>query len=86
IERRGGDWRILRMTAIYDKDRLDPVIPGSVPASFYAGAKFEGPEAAIGMMRLRNERKGRTVPPVVIGGSGDERKLRAEGEAWLAAG
>ncbi len=83
LERRQGVWRILRMTAIYDKDRVEPVIPGSVPASFFASAKLEGPESAIGLARLLNEKRGRPMPPVVIGGTDGELKLRAEAEAWL---
>jgi hypothetical protein len=87
IERRQGEWRILRMTGIYDKDRADPVVPGSVPASIFAGIKLDGPESAIAMMRFRSEKMGRTVPPdIVIGGTQGEKKLRAEAEAWLAQG
>jgi hypothetical protein len=87
IERRQGQWKILRMTAIYDKDRLDPVVPGSVPASFFAGVKLAGPDSGIAMMRFRTEKKGRTVPPdIVLGGTAGEQKLRAEAQAWLAGG
>jgi hypothetical protein len=87
VERRQGTWRILRMTAIYDKDRLEPVVPGSVPASFFDGAKITGPESGIAMMRFMNEKRGRPVPPdIIIGGADSERKLRADAEAWLAAG
>jgi hypothetical protein len=87
VERRQGEWRILRMTAIYDKDRLDPVVPGSVPASFFAGAKLEGPESGIAMMRFMNDKRGRPMPPdLVIGGTESESKLRADAHSWLAAG
>ncbi len=87
VERRQGEWRILRMVVIYDKDRADPVVPGSVPASVFAGVKLDGPEAAIAMMRFRSEKMGRTVPPdIVIGGTDGEKRLRAEAEAWLAQG
>lgn len=84
VEERRGEWRILKMTCIYDKDRLDPVVPGSVPASFYAGVSMTGIESGFAFMRLRQTKKGRTVPPdIVIGGSEGERRLRAEAEAWL---
>jgi len=87
IEKRDGAWKIFRMTCIYDKDRLDPVVPGSVPASFYDAVPVAGPESGFAFMRFRQTRKGRTVPPgIVLGGSAGERKLRAEGEQWLAAG
>jgi hypothetical protein len=87
VERRQGQWKILRMAAIYDKDRLDPVIPGSVPAGFFDGARLTGPESGIGMMRWLSEKRGRKIPPdIAIGGTDSEKKLRAEAEAWLAGG
>ena len=87
VERRGGEWRILRMDAIYDKDRLDPVIPGSVPPDFFAGLRFDGPDAAIGFARWRIEKRGGQIPvDLPIGGTESEKKLRREGEAWLNAG
>lgn len=87
MERRDGAWKILRMVVIYDKDRLDPVVPGAVPASFFAGLELTGPLAGIACMRFRSAKKGRVVPPeLVLGGSDGEQKCRAETEAWLAAG
>lgn len=86
VERREGEWRILRMDAIYDKDRLDPVIPGSVPADFFAGVQFDGPEAAIGFAKWRIEKRGGQIPvDLPIGGTDREKKLRTEAEAWLNA-
>jgi len=87
VEKRDGAWKILRMTFIYDKDRLDPVVAGAVPASFFAGIDLEGPQSGFACMRFRQTKKGRAVPPdIVIGGSAGEAKLRAEAEAWLAGG
>jgi hypothetical protein len=46
-----------------------------------------GPDGGMAYMRFRNERVGRTMPPdVVVGGSDNERRVRAETEQWLAAG
>jgi hypothetical protein len=85
MKRRQGQWKILRMDAIYDKDRLDSVLPGSVPAGFFDGVNLTGPDAAIGLMRWRIEKRGGKVPPdIPIGGTDRERQLRAEGEFWLA--
>ncbi|HXQ54042.1 MAG TPA: nuclear transport factor 2 family protein [Stellaceae bacterium] len=85
LERRQGQWKILRMDGIYDKDRLDPVIPGSIPSGFFDGLRLSGPESAVGMMRWRLEKRGRTVSPdIALAGTDDERKLRADAEAWLA--
>jgi hypothetical protein len=73
------------MDGIYDKDRLDPVVPGSVPAGFFDGLKLSGPESAVGLMRWRLEQRGRTVSSdIALAGTGGETKLRAEAEAWLA--
>ena len=84
MERRHGVWRILRMVVIYDKDRLDPVVPGSVPASYFAQVPVSGPESGIAFMRFRQTKKGRTVPPnLVLGGTDGERRLKQETEAWL---
>lgn len=86
FERRDGIWRIFRMSCIYDKDRLDPVIPGSVPASFYAALPLTGVESGLAFMRFRQARKGRTVPPeIVLGGSPGETRLKEEGARWFAA-
>jgi hypothetical protein len=85
LERRERQWKILRMDGIYDKDRLDPVIPGSVPADFFDGLKLSGPGSAVGLMRWRLEKRGRKVSPdIALAGTDGEKKLRAEAEAWLA--
>ena len=87
LERRAGEWRISRMDAIYDKDRLDPVIPGSVPASFFDGIDFSGANASLGIMRWRAAKRGGKLPPdLPIGGTDSEKELRKENEAWLAGG
>lgn len=85
FERRDGVWRIFKMSCIYDKDRLDPVIPGSVPASFYQSVQLEGAESGFAFMRFRQTRKGRTVPPaIVLGDTPGETGLKEEGTRWLA--
>jgi hypothetical protein len=86
MERRNGEWRILRMDAIYDKDRLDPVIAGSLPADFFAGVSFEGPDSQMGLTRWRLAKRGGEFPSdLPIGGTDTEWKLREETEAWLKA-
>jgi len=85
LERRERQWKILRMDGIYDKDRLDPVNPGSVPDGFFDGLRLSGPESAVGLMRWRLEKRGRTVSPdIALAGTDGEKRLRAEAEAWLA--
>jgi hypothetical protein len=85
FERRGGEWRIARWTCIYDKDRLDPVPPATVPAGFYDQLELTGSDSSFAFMRLRQNKKGRTVPAgLVMGGTEGERALKREGERWLA--
>jgi hypothetical protein len=84
LERRGTGWKIARMNVIYDKDRIEPVIPGAIPTSFFDGVKLGGPDAAVAMARWRIERRGGMIPPdMTLGGTESEKTLRAEAEAWL---
>lgn len=86
-EKRKGEWRIFKKSCIYDRDRLDPVVPGSVPEAFYDAVPISGHESGFAYMRFRLEKKGFTVPEVIVLGGGEsERALRAEGEHWLAQG
>ena len=85
FENRDGVWRIFKMSCIYDKDRLDPVIPGSVPASFYQSVPLTGIESGFAFMRFRQVKKGRSVPPgIILGDSPGETLLKQEGARWLA--
>jgi hypothetical protein len=87
FENRDGAWRISKWICIYDKDRLDPVLPGLVPRSFYEELDLQGSESGLAFTRLRQNKKGRTVPPdLVTGGSEAERRLKREGADWLQAG
>ncbi len=86
LERRDGEWRILRMDAIYDKDRLDPVLPGSLPPDFFDGVATSGPDSVMSLTRWRLAARGSQLPSdLPIGGMESERKLRAQNEAWLKA-
>jgi hypothetical protein len=85
FEQRAGVWRILEWHCIYDKDRLDPVVPASDASPLHAQAALEGPESGFAFMRLRQSKRGRTVPQsVVIRDTAGERRLRRRGEDWLA--
>jgi hypothetical protein len=85
LERRRSEWRILRMDAIYDKDRLDPVLAGTIPPGFFEGVDLSGPGAAVALSRWRTEKRGGKIPDdLPIGGTESEKKLRAANEAWLA--
>ena len=86
MEKRDGVWRISEWQTIYDKDRVDPVVPSAVPAPFYAQAAFKGADSGFAFMKLRQAMKGRTVPAsLVIAGTEAEAKLRQRGANWLAS-
>ena len=87
LEKRDGEWRIASWTCIYDKDRLDPVLPGRYRPDFYKELDFKGDANACAFMRLRQTKKGRTVPEgLIMGDSEGENQLKRDSEAWLAAG
>jgi hypothetical protein len=86
LERRDGAWRILRMDAIYDKDRLDPVLSGSLPPDFFEGVATSGPDAAMGLTRWRLAMRGGQLPSgLPLGGTDSEKQVRDESETWLKA-
>jgi hypothetical protein len=87
LEKRDGVWRISRWTCVYDKDRLEPVLPGPIPPGFYDDLALAGPASSSAVIRLRQKKKGTTVPAgLIMGGSEDEQRLKREGAAWLAGG
>ena len=54
-------------------------------AGFFRRHQGFGTESGIAFMRFRTEKVGRRMPPeLVIGGSENERRTRADTEAWLA--
>jgi hypothetical protein len=84
MEKRSGEWRIWRANCIYEKDRLEPVIPGSVPASFYQQVDLTGAESGFAFMRFRQTKRGRTIPTgLPLAGSAEEAALRSEAKRWL---
>jgi hypothetical protein len=85
IEKREGAWRILEWNCIYDKDRLDPVVPAWDASAAYAQAVLEGPESGFAFMQLRQGKRGRAIPEsVVVRDTDGERNLRRRGKEWLA--
>lgn len=85
FEKRGGAWRIFKRTAIYEKDRMDPVYPETVPSSFYDRASMENFPPACRFMCFRHMKQGRgTAPHIITTGSPEERERREAGERWLA--
>lgn len=87
FEKRDGEWRISRRMMIYEKGRMDPRAPGSVPQSYFDGLDLARYPAAIRYHCYRNERSSGHVPRnLILKGSPEERAARQAAEDWLAAG
>ena len=84
LERRDNVWRIVKRTAVYEKDRLDPVDPRSVPKDFFADMELFAFPASAKFLCYRQVRSGRSPSTGIISAySDEERALREEGEIWL---
>ena len=84
LERRDGVWRIVKRTAVYEKDRLDPVDPRSIPKDFFAEMELSTFPPAAKFLCYDLQRSG--LPPstdLISADSAEERAVREEGEAWL---
>ena len=85
VEKREGVWRIARRSAIYEKDRMDPVDPGATLALDQALLE-RFPEGYRHLAYLQT-RSGAQVNPNLPTARGEAlEKLQAEAKAWLAAG
>jgi len=87
MERRGGVWRIVERTGIYEFDRYDPVDSPDGFADYMRSNDFSGVPAAYRYIGYRVMQMGRTLAPDVhVDGSGRTEALYAAGRAWLAGG
>ena len=74
-------------TNIYEKDRLEPHVPGSVPNSYYESLDLSGYPAEIRFHCYRNERSSGHKPKnLILKGSPEETAARQAAKDWLAAG
>ena len=86
LERRGGRWMILERTAIYERDRLDPVEPSEDFARLFKASDLSIYPEAYRYMAARLVAAGRTLAPVVYrDGTADMAQLYARYEAWLGS-
>jgi len=83
FERRDSRWAVVRRQPIYEKDRLDPVAPGTpLPLDADLLARFPDGYKHLGYLQTK---AGFTVKLGLPGLRGPEiRKLYDEGKAWLA--
>jgi hypothetical protein len=87
FEQRDGDWRICRRSNIYEKDRMDPHVPGSVPQSYFDQLDLSRYPQAIRYHCYRNERSSGHAPKnLILTGSPEETAARKQAADWLAGG
>src|SRR5262245_16995397 len=85
LERRAGAWKILERTAIYEQDRLDPVVPSADFDRMMQAAAVSQYPAAYRYMAFRIVSAGRSLAlPIHYDGAAHTRELYARYEAWLA--
>jgi len=84
LERRETVWRIVKRTAVYEKDRMEPVDPRGVPENFFANMDLSAFPVSAKFLCYWLVRSGFSPSTNVISVYGDEeRALREEGEKWL---
>ncbi len=84
LERRGGRWAILERTAIYERDRLDPVEPSEAFDQLFKASDLSIYPEPYRYMAARLTAAGRALAPVVYRDGGPETtELYARYDAWL---
>ena len=84
LERSGESWRIQERTAIYERDRLDPVEPSEAFDSLFRSADLSIYPEAYRYMAARLAAAGRALAPVVHrDGSPYTAQLYARYDDWL---
>lgn len=85
IERRDGQWRICERAAIYEKDRLDPVVPGAAFDRMMAEADFSPYPEAYRFLAYRLVNGGRELAsPIMCHGSEDTKALYRRYHDWIS--
>jgi hypothetical protein len=85
FEKRDGAWKISRRSMIYEKARMDPRVPGSVPQSYYDSLDLSKYPEPIKFHCYRNERLAGHVPRnLILKGSPEEKAARQAAAEWLA--
>lgn len=83
-EKKNGQWLIVKRRTIYDKSRMDPRTPGSVPQSYWDSLDLSRYPAPVKFHCYRNERSSGHAPRnMIIKGSPEEKSAREEASRWL---
>lgn len=87
LERRGGEWRMIERSALYEQDRIDPVEPSAKFAALMASGGAMRFPAPYRYMAYRVEASGRALAePVHYDGRPETEALKARYAQWLNAG
>ena len=86
FERRGGAWRVIGRTIIYEKDRMDPHKPGEVPDSFFEAMDLTPYPKALRYHCWRNAKSSGSPPTgdLTIEGTEKAAACREAARKWLA--
>lgn len=80
-------WRIARRDAVYEKDRMDPVVPGAAFDRFMAGTDFAAIPEPYRYLGYRLIAAGRTLgSDIICDGSPEADRLLADAGLWLKEG
>ncbi len=78
-----GQWRVVQRTAIYEKDRIDPVAPSLLFGLIYPFAGFDDYPPAYRHLAAGLERKGfKLAEPIIVSHSPEEAELKAATAQW----
>ena len=84
VEQRDGRWRIWKRTAVYEKDRVDPVDRAALPGAFFEG--LERYPTELKFLASSLARMGTEIAKTAVRDKSPELAgLYRAGAAWLAA-
>jgi 3-phenylpropionate/cinnamic acid dioxygenase small subunit len=84
LEKKDSVWRIIKRTAVYEKDRLESVDPRGVPKDFFNNMELSAFPASAKFLCYWQVCSGRSPSTEIISVySDEERALREQGEVWL---
>ena len=87
LERRQSEWKILERAAVYEQDRLDPVVPSDTFTRMMQAADVAHYPEPYRYMAFRLAAAGRALAePVHYDGAPHTEELRTRYEAWLKGG
>lgn len=86
LEKRNNSWRIVKRTAVYEKDRMEPVDPRGVPKDFFAHMDLSAFPASVKFLCYFIQRIGGSPSTNLISvNSNEEHELRKECETWITS-